>query len=84
MSRCVCCDLPVESCGREIEKERRRTDANERSRVLKEPGAIPAKYNGRCNGCGEWFPKGTPIRADSNEDGKWIAQCCLVPLSVAP
>lgn len=76
-SRCVCCDLPVESCGKSLELERARTDANVRSQRLEEAGVVPARYNGSCNGCGEWFPKGTPIRADPGEDGKWIAECCL-------
>lgn len=38
------------------------------------PNTFPARYAGKCAGCGERFNAGAPIRADSS--GGWLAGCC--------
>lgn len=37
-------------------------------------GWIAARYTGRCTGCGDDYPHGTPITSDGV--GGWVAACC--------
>lgn len=69
--RCDCCDLPVESCGKAIEKKRLKDAADEKTRLLTLPGFFEARYPGVCGHCGEHFDAGTPIR---NYQYGWV--CC--------
>lgn len=71
---CVCCDLPIASCGKAAERRARAEQATERARVLALPGVFESEYPGRCGGCGESFGVGTPIRRG---DLTWTAACCL-------
>lgn len=61
MNRCTCCDLPLASCGLEVERRQRGAERTERQRLLTTPGAFVARYSGPCSGCGEWFKEGDPI-----------------------
>ena len=61
MTRCTCCDLPLASCGLEVERRQRASERVERQRLLRTPGAFLARYSGPCSDCGEWFKEGDPI-----------------------
>jgi len=74
--RCVCCELPVESCGKRVEQLRRREAMLERQRQAALPGAFPAAFPGWCARCGEPFGKGTVLRRAGGVDG-YVAGCCL-------
>lgn len=76
MSQCVH-ELDPASCswcsgrdGGEAETKARDADLIARHR------AIPADYPGRCAGCGEHFPAGTPISSRNGYRG-FRASCCL-------
>lgn len=75
--RCVCCDLPVSSCGREAERRIAQAAAVERARLLARPGVIAARYAGPCFISGDRFEVGAPIiRVDGNS-GHWrCLECC--------
>lgn len=61
MTRCECCDLPVESCGKALETRQRAEAKARRQRALaSDPRAFPASYDGTC-ACGDRFKAGTPI-----------------------
>lgn len=73
--RCECCDLPVESCGKEIERKRRAEAA------VAAPTAgvwFPAKYQGVCSGCGDDFNTGDRIALASVHGLHhcYVAECC--------
>jgi len=77
--RCACCDLPSYSCGAEKERQRLGQERAERARLLALPGVIEARYAGPCEGCGEWFKPGDPIRRDDRA-GSWrCLLCCGSP-----
>ena len=61
VDRCVCCDLPLSSCGKALEQARRREEFARRQRALAEPGTFEARFPGVC-ACGERFDAGTPLR----------------------
>lgn len=73
MSRCDCCDLPIESCGKEAEL-RQRWDTQQARAQLRLKGYFPALFDGTCQGCDERFTAGTLIRF-TIPDG-WTAECC--------
>lgn len=77
--RCVCCDLPVESCGRAIEAKQREDAAAER-RALTDRGWFAASWPGTCVECGTWFGHGTLIHEIVNTgllgQRQWVAECC--------
>lgn len=72
MPRCDCCDLPVESCGKEAER-RQRIERNSQLSELARKGFFPSQYGGNCFSCGLPFPKGTHIKAVM---GGYKAECC--------
>jgi hypothetical protein len=75
VQRCTCCDLPLESCGIEVERRQRQAAQVERARLLAIPGAFPARYDGPCV-CGEWFKAGDPI-VRGPDAGSWrCLMCC--------
>lgn len=76
VARCDCCDLPVESCGRAIERRAEQEDANARWQALALYGWFRARFPGSCIDCGEPFKIGTPISYDAERDG-YRAYCCL-------
>lgn len=77
-SRCDCCDLPVESCGKRVEAARVAADRAERARLLDLPGVFAAVYAGRCVGCGEGFAEGWPIRRYSKVASEgYVGPCCV-------
>lgn len=73
VERCPCCDLPVESCGRAVAQQRDREARAQRERALNTYGTIPARFPGKCPGCGEWIDVGDPIRRTT--DG-WVGVLC--------
>lgn len=76
MTRCTCCDLPLASCGLEAERRQRAAELLELARLLKMPGAFPARYSGPCSSCGEWFKEGAPIVPSRNVVGTWRCLLC--------
>lgn len=60
ITRCDCCDLPADSCGKQLENQQRRDAAEERAHRLAN-GWHEAQYPGRCLRCAEHFPAGTAI-----------------------
>jgi hypothetical protein len=74
MTRCVCCDLPIASCGAEIERRQRAEATVARLRALDQPGVFAASYDGPCI-CGEWFKAGAPITR-GKQAGTWRAVLC--------
>ena len=78
MTRCVCCDLPVESCGKAVEDRQRAAAAAERDRLLALPGVFAAMFPGSCTGCGERFGAGEPIKRWSRDaPGVYVGPCCI-------
>lgn len=71
--RCVCCDLPVVSCGKAVEARQAATVRYERERTLARTGWMPAQYPGVCASCGERFDVGEPI---ARHGSGWRAGCC--------
>lgn len=62
VSRCACCDLPVETCGREASIRAAADHRARRERALDEPGVIAAQFRGYCSTCGTTYGKGEPIQ----------------------
>lgn len=76
--RRVCCDLPVESCGKAAELLVRREAMLERQRLAQIRGAMPAQYAGTCGACGAWFAVGDIIGPPpSGALIGWAGPCCL-------
>lgn len=73
MTRCDCCDLPVESCGKAAAQREAEVERVIREVVLLEPGTIEAKFTGPCKGCGTWVKVGDPIRL---HEGDWMGRLC--------
>jgi hypothetical protein len=61
VTRCDCCDLPVESCGKPAEDRARQADLAERRRLLALPGVFEAAYPGPCQACPDPIRPGDPI-----------------------
>jgi hypothetical protein len=74
MTRCDCCDLPAESCGRAIEQARRDELKALRQRALQQPGVVPARYPGTCPACRTPINPLDPVRR--TEDGWTGVLCC--------
>lgn len=74
--RCICCDLPVESCGKAIEVKETALGREIRQAVAHTPGWSVAKYGGACERCREWYVVGEFITYDKNALG-WSATCCF-------
>lgn len=74
-ARCVCCDLPLYSCGRTVEARQRAERAELRVVLLEQPGVTRAQYPGRCAICHEPVAPGDPIRPGRDEGG-WVGQLC--------
>lgn len=72
-SRCDCCDLSAESCGRAVEVRQMRERAQIRD-ALRARGWFPAQYPGACEGCGERFEVGDLINI--NPASGWRSECC--------
>lgn len=72
--RCVCCDLPVDQCGKAIEEKRRAEEKAERDRALALPGVVAASYPGTCPTCSTRYSVGEPIRR--TDDGWSGVLCC--------
>lgn len=77
MKRCDCCDLPVESCGRDAERQQLADLKAERARLLAMPGVIAAKFPSKCGSCGQRFDAGTPIIAHRGQGWRSL-ECCEV------
>lgn len=77
MTRCDCCDLPIESCGKEIERKQRREAGVEEQRLLGR-GWFHALYAGQCSGCGTDFAAGELIKLQTTHGQHrcYIAECC--------
>lgn len=75
-TRCVCCDLPAESCGKAAEQRAQQSKREQDASTRLKPGVIDAQYDGRCACCGEPFAAGDPIK-HSDIDHGWVAGCCL-------
>lgn len=60
-TRCTCCDLPRESCGKAAEDRARAERFVERTRLLAQPGWIAASYPGFCSRCYDRIDVGQPI-----------------------
>lgn len=73
MTRCDCCDLPVESCGRAAEQRQRAEQRSELER-LRARGYFAATFHGVCEGCGEHYSAGTLI-VRTHPYG-YRAECC--------
>ena len=71
-TRCECCDLPVESCGKAAEQLQRRIRQQEIEN-LQRRGWFPSAYGGSCFSCSSHFTKGTMIKAVL---GGYKAECC--------
>lgn len=72
--RCLCCDLPVESCGTAVAAAQAAEERAVRSRALEEPGVVAAAYPGNCATCGLRYAKGDPV--GHTEDGWSMTICC--------
>lgn len=71
--RCICCGLPLNSCGKyteELAAAARRRDARRGGRE------VEAEYGGVCVDCRTPFPAGTLIEWDAEEDGWRSLECC--------
>lgn len=69
---CVCCDLPVASCGRAAEAAQTKERWVRRRQFL-QAGAFPAAHDGTCEGCDDRFRAGQLIRRMPRG---WRAECC--------
>lgn len=69
---CVCCDLPMASCGRAVEA-RQAAERRARREEFLRAGAFPAQYAGVCDGCDDRFGSGALIRPTTRG---WRAECC--------
>ena len=79
VTRCRCCDLPVESCGKAAEERIRAEEHARLVRLLRTPPWLPAKFAGTCAICSESFPAGYPIRAHLERKWvgrRWVGACC--------
>lgn len=75
--RCETTELLVDQCG--CREHRGGADPDEetrrlRARLLAQPGWLAARWGGTCGCCGEGFPAGTAIHADTQRG--WRAECC--------
>ena len=73
-TRCICCDLPLESCGAAIadrHAEEARARARRRAGIEKE-----AEYPGICVGCNTHFSAGSLIEYDPDAEGWRSLSCC--------
>lgn len=71
--RCVCCALPMASCGRAIAEA---AEQAHRARARRERGTeIEARYTGICADCKTYFAAGALIEWD-DEIGGWRALAC--------
>ena len=60
--RCVCCDLPVEWCGRAAERRQQAEEQAEFTAVRARPGVIEASWTTRCVLCVGLIRPGQLIR----------------------
>lgn len=82
MTRCDCCDLPLESCGKQAEARALAAERALNLRLLALRAWFPATYGGACGQCGERFEPGTPITSFMlRGDGGMLyrAPCCATP-----
>lgn len=78
MTRCECCDLPAESCGKDLERRQIAEQRTLRAHLLTQPRWSLSAYPGQCSDCGEHFRAATPITRNPTDDG-WRAACCALP-----
>lgn len=72
--RCICCDLPLYSCGKYVEEQ---AAAAKRAGVRHHSGKErEAEYGGICVGCNTHFPAGALIEWDADEAGWRSVECC--------
>lgn len=76
-NRCECCDLPIESCGKEIEQHQIAEHAAANAELMTR-GWFPAKYPGECAACGSPFDTNDMIRLHTTTGAHrcYIAECC--------
>lgn len=79
--RCVRSGLLPDQCAHctgalAAETARAGAEAAGRRRFLDSGRSLPARYAGRCSGCGEPFEVGDLIGPDTASDG-WLGPCCL-------
>lgn len=74
--RCVCCDLPIASCGKQVEDRETALEREVPAAMLATPRWFAAKFGGLCMRCGDYdFAAGEPITRLDN--GSWAAGCCF-------
>jgi hypothetical protein len=74
--RCICCDLPIESCGKAVEDHEEALEREVRASILATPGWRVARYSGTCMACRQYdFAAGEPITQVVNVG--WAAGCCF-------
>lgn len=76
MTRCDCCDLPVESCGKAAEQRQRAEAAQDRPPHGK---TVEARYTSRCAYCGEPMRMGSLITYD--QEHGWCCDPCTQELA---
>lgn len=64
-TRCDCCDLPTESCGKSIEQAQRKADASRVSGMMQR-GYVQAQFFSKCSECGDSINKGDPIKMSAD------------------
>ena len=79
-TRCECCDLPTESCGRAAEARLALEEGARQANLLRNPPWFTATYAGHCGNCAEHFESGYPIRVSTKRGAYgrpcYIGACC--------
>jgi hypothetical protein len=76
MTRCDCCDLPVESCGKSLEQQQRAAARAERP---PHGATTAARFPGRCPYGNEPIKVGDPLEYD--EEYGWVCPDCVQALA---
>lgn len=84
VTRCECCDLLPNACGKEAAKKQEAGARQQRAELVNR-GWFAAKFHGVCKGCGADFEAGTLIKGTSDGFGrtklKYFAECCSEVIS---
>lgn len=73
MIRCDFTDLNQASCAH-CQGHDAFPEVQNRHRLAVTGAWLTARYDGKCAGCGDWYPRGTRIRSDGGAG--WLAGCC--------
>lgn len=78
-TRCDCCNLLPDACGKEAAKKQE-AEAKQQRAELTARGWFVSRFPGSCRGCGEDFDPGALIHGTSDGYGhrgrKYFAECC--------